>query len=412
MPARSSDSASPPGSPAPSPPAARRRTAARRADASSDKRQAQLLDLARLPFDTSELPALRRAVLRWFARHRRDLPWRRSRDPYRIWLSEVMLQQTQVATVIGYFERFLAELPTVEALAAADESQVLRLWEGLGYYRRARQLHAAARRIVADHGGRFPQDAAGLRTLPGVGRYTAGAVASIAFDAREPILEANTVRLFARLLGELRPPTTTAVQHRLWAAAETLLPDRETGLFNQALMELGGLVCEPRRPACDACPVASWCAARQTGAVDRIPSATKRMKYEDRAEAAVVVRDGDRVLVRRCRDDERWAGMWDFPRFELESHDAGDARADELRRKTLAQTGVAIEPGAELTVIRHGVTRFRITLVCYQARLVGPAPDRPPPDDSQREQRWLAPKALESLPLSVTARKIGRLLQD
>src|SRR5947208_11956281 len=193
-------------------------------------------------------------LLSWFDKNHRDLPWRRNRDPYAIWVSEVMLQQTQVATVIPYCERFLHSFPTVAALAAADEHDVLRHWEGLGYYRRARQLHQAARQIVADHHGRIPADPAAFAGLPGVGRYTLGAVLSQAFELRLPILEANSVRVLCRLIGLRDDPRTPAAQQRLWAAAEELLPVRHVGDFNQALMELGALVCTPAAPDCGGSP--------------------------------------------------------------------------------------------------------------------------------------------------------------
>ena len=191
----------------------------------------------------------RRRLARWYDGHARDLPWRRQNDAYSVWVSEIMLQQTQVATVCGYFTRFMAALPTIAALAEADERHVLRLWEGLGYYRRARQLHEAAQRIVAEHGGQFPRDLDAVRRLPGIGRYTAGAILSIAFDARAPILEANTTRLLARLLAYRGDPASAPGQRLLWAMAEAVLPAREAGRFNQALMELGSQVCSVRRRA-------------------------------------------------------------------------------------------------------------------------------------------------------------------
>ena len=200
-----------------------------------------------LPFDSAWLRTFRRRLRAWYDRHARDLPWRSTRDPYAVWLSEIMLQQTQVETVKPYFRRFLAALPTIRALAEADEQQVLCLWEGLGYYRRARQLHQAARQIVADHGGRFPTDPQSVERLPGIGRYTAGAILSIAFDQRRPILEANTVRVFSRLLAYQGQTASAAGQKLLWAAAEAVLPSRDAGRFNQALMELGSQVCRGRR---------------------------------------------------------------------------------------------------------------------------------------------------------------------
>jgi len=345
---------------------------------------------------------MRRRLLAWFRQHARDLPWRRTREPYSVWVSEVMLQQTQVAAVVPYFERFLQAFPTLEALASADESEVLRLWEGLGYYRRARQLHQAARVLVDQHGGEFPQDPRTVQTLPGVGRYTAGAVLSIAFDAREPILEANTLRVWCRLLAYRGDPRSAAGQTLLWQAARSVLPRRGSGDFNQALMELGSKVCSPRTPACQHCPLAELCPTRVQGLQAVIPAPRKRLNYEDAAEAYVVVRRQGQVLLRRCQDQERWAGLWDFPRFALSSR-RGGALQRELCEGVRRLTGVCIAPGRRLATIKHGVTRFRITLACYEAAYV------------KRRQRpaeiiWVRPENLGQYPLSVTGRKVGRLL--
>ena len=219
---------------------------------------------------------LPRRLLAWFARHRRDFPWRRDRDPYRIWVSEVMLQQTQAATVVPYFERFLQAFPTLAHLAAAEEQDVLRLWEGLGYYRRARDLLRTARLLAATNEGRFPDDLVGLHGLPGLGRYTRNAVLSQAFDLRLPILEANSVRVLARLFGRTGDPRSGPEQRWLWAAAESLLPSRRVGDFNQALMELGALVCTPTAPRCGECPLAADCAARRLGLQAVIPERALR----------------------------------------------------------------------------------------------------------------------------------------
>src|SRR5512138_2013259 len=207
--------------------------------------------------------SLRRRLVAWFKRQGRDLPWRRDVTPYTIWLSEVMLQQTTVAMALPHYARFVARFPTLAALAAADEHDVLRLWEGLGYYRRARQLHAAARQITVEHGGAFPREFAAVRALPGVGRYTAGAVLSFAFDQPWPILEANTIRVWARLLAYADDPLAKPAQELFWAAATAVLPQRRGGrAINLALMDLGATVCVPREPRCDACPVAPLCHAR------------------------------------------------------------------------------------------------------------------------------------------------------
>ncbi len=347
----------------------------------------------------------RRRLRTWFARHARDLPWRRSRDPYAVWLSEIMLQQTQVATVKPYFERFLRRFRSIRALAGAEEEDVARLWEGLGYYRRARQLHQAARQILARHGGEFPRDAESVRRLPGIGRYTAGAILSIAFDAREPILEANTTRLFSRLLAYRGDPASAAGTRLLWAMAEAVLPRRGSGSFNQALMELGSTVCLGRAPRCDACPVAGLCRARELSLVAEIPRPKIKRPIECCREAAVVVHRGRRVLLVKCPEGGRWAGLWDFPRFAVQA-ERGPASREELAAGVERLTGVSIEPGELLATIRHGVTRFRITLECYAARYVSAGDGRRQPAIA----RWIRPGELEKYPLSTTGRKLSRLI--
>jgi A/G-specific adenine glycosylase len=339
----------------------------------------------------------------WFRRHQRDLPWRRDRDPYRIWVSEVMLQQTQVATVIGYFERFLRAFPTMAALAAADEQEVLRLWEGLGYYRRARDLHRTARVLAADHGGRFPADPTQLRGLPGLGRYTANAVLSQAFDLRLPILEANSQRVLSRLFGRADDPRQGPARAWLWQAAEDLLPARGAGEFNQALMEVGALVCTPTAPRCDACPLAARCVARQQGLQEVIPARTLPPATTYVQEAAVVVRRGDRVLLAQRPATGRWAGMWEFPHGALEE---GETPAAAARRLGPALTGLEMELGAEVLTVRHGITRYHVTLVCFEAEHVGGNFRSP----FYVGGEWLAPADLAAYPVSSPQRRLARAL--
>jgi A/G-specific adenine glycosylase len=355
--------------------------------------------------DVAWFRSFRRRLPAWFDRHARKLPWRRNRDPYAVWVSEIMLQQTQVGTVIGYFDRFLAALPTIEALAAADEHDVLRLWEGLGYYRRARQLHRAAKIIVTEHGGEFPRDPQLVRRLPGIGRYTAGAILSIAFDAREPILEANTLRLFSRLLAYDGDPRSTEGQRILWAMAEAVLPRRGSGRMNQALMELGSEVCTARTPQCEACPVAVLCRANQQGRQLEIPRPKAKRAIEAVREAAVLVRRRGRVLLLRWPEGRRFAGLWDFPRFPIDSERPAEVRR-ELAEKVLALAGVVVAPERQIKTITHGVTRFRITLECYEAAFLSNGK----PVKTTLETRWLRPAELEALPLSSTGRKLARLV--
>ena len=358
-----------------------------------------------LPLNSQQRAAFRRRLLAWYAKHARDLPWRRSRDPYRVWLSEVMLQQTTVAAVKPYFERFLAAFPDVERLAAASEQQVLRLWEGLGYYRRARSLHAAAKMIVSELGGKFPRDVPGLLALPGVGRYTAGAVASIAYDQRAPILEANTIRVWARLLGYREDPMRSAGQKLLWQAAEDVLPRQDVARFNQAMMELGSLLCTPQQPRCDECPVAAYCAANQLGLQSEIPAATRKLAFTDVREAAVIVRQNGSVLMRQCAPGERWEGLWDFPRFAIDAEGPLFVQ-EELAAKVREQTGVAIAPGPLAKTLKHGVTRYRITLECYEATRTGGRVRC----TAERPVRWTPIAELAELPLSVTGRKLAKLV--
>jgi A/G-specific adenine glycosylase len=359
-------------------------------------------------------------LLGWYARAKRDLPWRGSRDPYRVWVSEIMLQQTQVERVKDYFVRFIARFPTVESLAMAEEHEVLRLWEGLGYYRRARQLHAAAMRVVADHGGRFPRTAAGLRGLPGIGRYTAGAIASIALGRREPIVEANSRRVIARLAGHAGRLDGPGGDEPIWRIAAELVPARGPGRFNQALMDLGAMVCTPEKPLCGTCPVARHCRALADGRVAEIPAAKQRRAIEQIRETAVVVRRGSRVLVVRRGPGEWWEGLWDFPRLP------GPARA-AVRRLAAAQSaassargqptatrrekhglaadllaGLACGDVARLGTLAHSVTHHRITLDvvgCNAAAAGRPAANR----------RWVTPAALATLAMTAPGRRIARL---
>lgn len=321
-------------------------------------------------------------LLAWYRRHRRDLPWRESRDPYRVWVSEIMLQQTQVERVKEYFARFTERFPDVQTLARAPEREVLRRWEGLGYYRRARQLHAAAKRIVAEHGGEFPKTAAGLRGLPGIGRYTAGAIASIAFGEREPIVEANSRRVIARLVGH-GEPVGGAGDEPLWRIAAELVPARDPGLFNQAVMDLGATVCTVTRPLCNKCPLAGSCVARATGRVEAIPSLPRPRAVKQLRETALVLQAGGRVVVERRGAGEWWEGLWDFPR----------AAAGERRRAGDRLLGT----------VTYTVTHHRITCRVVARRL-------PRPPALAKHRRLVSPAALGRLAMTAPGRSIARLL--
>ena len=304
-------------------------------------------------------------VLRWFDRHgRRHLPWQRDVTAYRVWVSEIMLQQTQVATVIPYFERFMQRFPTVEALAAAPLDEVLHRWSGLGYYARARNLHRAAQHVCEHHGGVFPGDLARLQALPGIGRSTAGAILSLAGGQRATILDGNVKRVLARCFGIEGWPGSSAVLKRLWQRAETLTPGERVDHYNQAMMDLGATVCTRGRPACEACPLAEGCVARATGRQQELPGRRPRKTLPQRAVRMLLVRDASGALLLERRPPAGiWGGLWGLPEI--------DSDADPLGwcHETLQQ-------GAEITrhleTRRHTFSHFHLDIEPVELLLTGP----------------------------------------
>ena len=258
------------------------------------------------------VPSLRRSLAAWFRKAARDLPWRRTRDPYAILVSEIMLQQTQVATVIPFYKRWLARFPDFASLAAAEENEVLSVWQGLGYYSRARNLHRAAKTVVEKHDSKMPRDPALIRALPGIGRYTAGAVASFAFDLPEPLVDANVARVLARLLDLHEPIDSTAGAHALWETAIALVPKNGARIFNGALMELGALICTPRTPRCDECPIAKHCAAFANGTAEELPRKKPRRKPVALSEPCAWTVSRGRILLEQ-QTGNRWRGLWKLP---------------------------------------------------------------------------------------------------
>jgi A/G-specific adenine glycosylase len=304
---------------------------------------------------------LARKWIRWFDRHARDLPWRRARDPYAVWISEIMLQQTQVKTVIPYYERWMRALPTVADFARARPERVLKLWEGLGYYRRARLARQAARVIMKNHAGRFPETFDAVLALPGVGRYTAGAICSIAFNHRTPILDGNVSRVLCRLLGIAGDPRSKVANARLWRAAEQLVrATAQPARLNQAMMELGALICLPRRPQCPLCPLRLDCFAWRRKRVDDYPAPSPRSVPTQRRFIALVVHDGPRLLLRRRPAGVVNAGLWEFPNVEVDIH----------AKNLLPLVGpFKLTARAPFFSVRHSITRYRILLEAYRAEL-------------------------------------------
>ena len=285
-----------------------------------------------------------------------------------MWVSEVMLQQTQVATVLRYYSEWMRRFPTLRALAGAPEAEVLHAWQGLGYYSRARRLQRGAQVVVERHGGKLPRDHAALLALPGIGAYSAGAIASIAFGERRPLVDGNVVRVLTRIFGLRGDPGKLPLRRALWDLAGELVPERRPGDFNQALMELGATVCTPRAPRCDACPLARGCEARRLGLVDTLPELPPRIPPTRVRVAAAIVRERGRVLiVQQAPDAARWAGLWTFPHTELAGE---ESHADAARRATLEQTGRHVRIARPLTRLVHTVTRFRIQLEVFEGKLV------------------------------------------
>jgi A/G-specific adenine glycosylase len=302
-------------------------------------------------------------LLAWYRKAQRDLPWRRIRDPYAIWVSEIMLQQTQVATVLGYYERWLRRFPTLQALATAPEGDVLHAWQGLGYYSRARNLQRAAQQVVSEHGGVIPRDVTALLALPGVGRYSAGAIASSAFEAAAPIVDGNVTRLLCRFFGLYGDTRKNPLKTTLWQLAERLIPDGKARDFNQALMEMGATCCTPKKPLCAQCPLAGQCHARKHDAVAQLPQAPVRPKItEERHIALLAHHRGRYLLEQRPTDAARWAGLWSFPTAPL----TRDETAQQGLRRLAKAAGLKIVEAKLLTSLTHSITRYRIELSAHR----------------------------------------------
>lgn len=302
-------------------------------------------------------------LLAWYGRHKRDLPWRQTDDPYRIWVAEVMLQQMQVDTVIPYYHRFLEQFPTVEALAESSLDEVLKVWEGMGYYARARNLHAAAQVVVEQFGGNVPHARENLIELPGIGPYTAGAILSIAFGESVPAVDGNVRRVLSWLFAIEKPIDQSRTQRRLRELAEELVPADAPGHFNQALMDLGATICTPRKPACLLCPVADWCEAYQRGLQDVLPNTTQRKPtpHYDVTAGVIWNRDGQ-VLIAQRPVDGLLGGLWEFPGGKREP---GERLEACLQREIREELDIEISVGEPIASVDHAYTHFRITLHAF-----------------------------------------------
>ena len=359
--------------------------------------------LQTLSLSPRQVSALQRSIPSlhaWYTATARDLPWRRTRDPYAIWVSEVMLQQTQVSTVIPYYQRWLQAFPSVSALASADVEQVLRLWEGLGYYSRARNLHRAAGQVVRRHQGRITDDPAAFLDLAGVGPYTAAAVQSIAFDHDLAVLDGNVKRVLARLITLEQPPGAGPLARALSHLAQDLLPPGTACLHNQAVMELGALVCTPGAPGCGACPLAEPCAARRAGNPADYPRRPTRRKVPHHQVAVGIVTDRHgQVLIQRRPYQGLLGGLWEFPGGKAEP---GETMVQALRRELREEQGLRVERVRALAPVDHAYTHFKVTLHAHTCQLKSMDPRA----GEGQPRKWVAPSALPDFPMPRANRKI------
>ncbi|HEV2327677.1 MAG TPA: A/G-specific adenine glycosylase [Verrucomicrobiae bacterium] len=361
-----------------------------------------------------KISAIVRNLLTWFSENARDLPWRQTRNPYAIWVSEIMLQQTQVKTVLSFWERWMRELPTIESVARARLQKIHKLWEGLGYYTRVRNLQKAARMILQKHNGQFPKRFEDILALPGIGRYTAGAISSIAFNHPAPILDGNVMRVLTRIFGIAESPRDKRTNQRLWQIAEELVRNSLSKTqhsrmacshLNQSLMELGALVCTPRNPQCGTCPVKKLCVAFKEDRTAELPNLGKREKATARRFVAFVVERDGQFLVRRRPAGVVNAHLWEFPNVEIlsdtrEEKDERHANGHASLARAAREMGLDFHNAGPICTIKHSITRYRMTLDAFLIEL------KKTPRIS--DGVWLSHAKLDSLPLTSAHRKVLR----
>jgi A/G-specific adenine glycosylase len=346
-------------------------------------------------------PALQDALLHWFAENGRLLPWRRTYLPYHIWISEIMLQQTQMDRVVVYFNRWLDRFPNIAGLAGAPEQEALRLWEGLGYYSRAKNILKTADLLCSRHNAALPEDHAALLQLPGIGRYTAGAIMSLAFNRSHPIVDANVERLFSRLFNLAAPVKEKHTQAFIWRKAAELIPEGKARFFNQALMELGALICLPRSPRCNACPLCGHCESLAQGVVSERPVAGIPKKIIPITMVSGVLRHQGKIYIQKRLPDNLWPNLWEFPGGQLEEDETPE---EALVRGYREQTGFAIDGLEKITTIQHSFTRYRVTLHCYHCRLQDNQTE--PTLHAAQECRWADPDELEDFAFPAPQRNL------
>ena len=343
---------------------------------------------------------LSRRLLGWYKHNQRSLPWRKTGDPYRIWISEIMLQQTQVDTVIPYYHRFLKTFPTVTALARAPLQDVLKTWENLGYYSRARNIHAAAKEIVEKFGGKIPDNLEEIKTLPGIGEYTAGAILSIAYGKSLPAVDGNVRRILCRVFAIRKPVDDVQEQKQLQKLAASQIPIKHPGDFNQALMDLGATICKPKNPDCSRCPIGNLCQARRHDFQNILPITKKTPAIPHRQAAAAVIRNSkDMLLVVQRPASGLLASLWKLPGGFIKANEESEK---SLRRSVKEELGISIRPGKYLASVNHTYSHFRVTLHAYECRLLKGTPK----PLACQNWRWASQNDLKKLPLSKIDRTV------
>ena len=342
-------------------------------------------------------------ILTWYRTHARKLPWRGHVDPYAVWVSEIMLQQTRVETVLPYFENWLKRFPTIHALASADQQDVLNAWEGLGYYSRARNIHQAAKVILDQHNGHLPKNMGDLLKLPGIGRYTAAAIASIAFGCDEPALDGNIRRVLSRVFNLTVPARSTTGEKQLWALAHTHLPSGKAGDYNQAIMDLGATVCTPKAPDCPNCPVESICQAKALSIQEERPISIPKTKIPHHTVTAAVIQRGEKFMIVQRPPRGLLGGMWEFPGGKREE---GEELSICLEREILEELEISIQIGKPFGVYQHAFTHFRVTLHAFLCTLNGEQPKL----KEHTDIRWVKPLELNDFPMGKIDRQISNQL--
>lgn len=352
-----------------------------------------------------EIQSLQEKLINWFSLTKRKLPWRQTYDPYAVWISEIMLQQTQMERGVVYFNRWLERFPDVQSVAEASEQEILKLWEGLGYYARARNLHRAAKHIVNDHDGLLPCDPDLLKTLPGIGPYTAAAISSIACNTDIPVVDANVLRLFARLFDIDKPVKEAGTRKLIEELAWKILPKGHARRFNQALMDFGGLLCTPKTPQCIKCPVQEHCLAFRNGTVSERPVSVKRARTILIEMATGMLENEGLLFIQQRNNDDIWGGLWEFPGGTLET---GETPEQAVVREYLEETGFSVSICRKLTTVTHFHTKYKVILHCFGCTLDG---DNLKPELTAAQQyKWIVPEDLDQYGFPAGHRKLFEYL--